>query len=80
MKRNDTLETWPETIHETKQEFNSRYGKWLQDIRTTERNETIESVAAATGLDADTLAAMERGVEISLYDALKLCEYYDIEG
>lgn len=66
-------------ITETKQEFNSRYGEWLKDIRTTERHESIESVAAATGIDIETLTAMECGREISLYDVNKICQYYGIE-
>lgn len=67
-----------EKITETKAEYESRYGKWLRDMRL-EINASLETVAAAVGISVDVLKQYEEGHDILLYDAMRLTEFYGVE-
>ena len=66
-----------EEVCETKAEFNARYGAWMRECRE-DINQTIEDVAAATGIDAAALRDIEAGRCIELYDVKTLWECYGI--
>ncbi|MCM1223643.1 MAG: helix-turn-helix domain-containing protein [Lachnospiraceae bacterium] len=67
-----------EKITESKSEYESRYGKWLREMRL-EIKASLESVAAAVNIDLETLKKYESGHDILLYDAMRLTDFYGVE-
>lgn len=67
-------------ITETKQEYDTRIGEWLKQLRLDMRpNEPIEKIAAKLHISVDAILRCEAGQDIPLYESAKLLEYYDAD-
>ncbi len=76
--KNITIEISETKITETKQEFDTRWGNWVKEIRLHDYSEkTLEQISAESGLSIDDILRCESGIDVPLYEATKLLEYYD---